>query len=37
MNIVLEQIEEYEGGKLTNKYGEAFIRGNNGELLKLLI
>eukprot|EP01016_Furgasonia_blochmanni_P036773 TRINITY_DN4240_c0_g1_i5.p3 TRINITY_DN4240_c0_g1~~TRINITY_DN4240_c0_g1_i5.p3 ORF type:complete len:101 (-),score=5.10 TRINITY_DN4240_c0_g1_i5:136-438(-) len=29
MNIVLEQIEEFEGGKLTNKYGEAFIRGNN--------
>jgi len=29
MNVVLEQIEEYENGQLTNKYPEAFIRGNN--------
>jgi len=29
MNIAMEQTEEYVGGKLTNRYGEAFIRGNN--------
>ena len=31
MNIALEQTEEYVGGQLKNKYGDAFIRGNNGE------
>jgi U6 snRNA-associated Sm-like protein LSm6 len=29
MNIALEQTEEYAGGQLKNKYGDAFIRGNN--------
>uniref|UniRef100_A0A5K3EGQ5 U6 snRNA-associated Sm-like protein LSm6 n=1 Tax=Mesocestoides corti TaxID=53468 RepID=A0A5K3EGQ5_MESCO len=29
MNVVLEQTEEYVEGQLKNKYGEAFIRGNN--------
>merc|ERR1712187_137383 len=29
MNIVLEQTEEYVNGDLKNKYGDAFIRGNN--------
>jgi U6 snRNA-associated Sm-like protein LSm6 len=29
MNIALEQTEEYYGGQLKNKYGDAFIRGNN--------
>lgn len=29
MNIALEQTEEYFGGQLKNKYGDAFIRGNN--------
>merc|ERR1712235_12941 len=29
MNIVLEQTEEYVNGQLKNKYGDAFIRGNN--------
>ena len=29
MNIALEQTEEYNGGQLKNKYGDAFIRGNN--------
>lgn len=29
MNIALEQTEEYVGGQLKNKYGDAFIRGNN--------
>ncbi|KAF6029546.1 LSM6 [Bugula neritina] len=29
MNIALEQSEEYVNGQLKNKYGDAFIRGNN--------
>ncbi|VDL62678.1 unnamed protein product [Hymenolepis diminuta] len=29
MNVVLEQTEEYVDGQLKNKYGDAFIRGNN--------
>ncbi len=33
MNIVLEQTEEIENGVVKTKYGEAFIRGNNGKLL----
>ena len=32
MNIALEQTEEYVGGQLKNKYGDAFIRGNNGNV-----
>ncbi|VDQ00864.1 unnamed protein product [Trichobilharzia regenti] len=31
MNVVLEQTEEYVEGQLKNKYGDAFIRGNNGK------
>ena len=31
MNIALEQTEEYINGQLRNKYGDAFIRGNNGK------
>jgi hypothetical protein len=30
MNIALEQTEEYVNGVLTNSYGDAFVRGNNG-------
>ena len=30
MNIAMEQTEEYVGGQLKNKYGDCFIRGNNG-------
>ena len=30
MNIALEQTEEHVNGSVTNKYGDAFIRGNNG-------
>ncbi|KAK2157957.1 hypothetical protein LSH36_180g01090 [Paralvinella palmiformis] len=30
MNIALEQTEEYVNGQLKNKYGDVFIRGNNG-------
>ena len=31
MNIALEQTEEHVNGKVTNRYGDAFIRGNNGK------
>lgn len=37
MNIALEQSEEYVNGQLKNKYGDAFIRGNNGELYLLFL
>ena len=30
MNIALEQSEEFVDGKLTERFGDAFIRGNNG-------
>ena len=30
MNIALEQTEEHVNGRVTNRYGDAFIRGNNG-------
>lgn len=32
MNIAMEQTEEYVNGQLKNKYGDAFIRGNNGTM-----
>jgi len=35
MNIAMEQTEEWKGGHLTSKLGDAFIRGNNGERRKL--
>ena len=30
INIALEQTEEHANGRITNRYGDAFIRGNNG-------
>lgn len=30
MNIAMEGTEEYVGGQLKAKYGDCFIRGNNG-------
>ena len=30
MNIALEQTEEHVNGRVINRYGDAFIRGNNG-------
>ncbi|KAK0450405.1 Sm-like ribonucleoprotein [Desarmillaria tabescens] len=33
MNIALEQTEEHANGRVTNRYGDAFIRGNNGACL----
>ena len=35
MNIAMEQTEEYQNGVLKPKYGDAFIRGNNGAPLPL--
>lgn len=35
MNIALEQTEEYVGDQLKARYGDAFIRGNNGLFLSL--
>ncbi len=32
MNIALEQTEEHVNGIVTNHYGDAFIRGNNGPM-----
>jgi len=31
MNIALEQTKEFVDGKLRRNYGDAFVRGNNGE------
>lgn len=35
MNIAMEQTEEYVNGQLKAKYGDAFIRGNNGTRRRL--
>lgn len=32
MNIAMEQTEEYVDGQLKNRYGDCFIRGNNGKI-----
>ena len=31
MNIAMEQTEEYVDGQLKARYGDCFIRGNNGK------
>ena len=31
MNIAMEQTEEYLDGQLKARYGDCFIRGNNGK------
>lgn len=36
MNIALEKTVEYVNGEVRNKYGDVFIRGNNGMLLCFL-
>lgn len=36
MNIALEQTEEFVNGKVTNKYGDAFVRGNNGASILII-
>lgn len=33
MNIALEESKELVEGKVTNKFGDAFIRGNTGKLI----
>jgi len=30
LNLAMEQTEEWTDGVLTNRYGDCFIRGNNG-------
>ena len=37
MNIAMEQTEEYVNGELKRKYGDAFIRGNNGKSFDFLL
>ena len=34
MNIAMEQTEEYVNGQLKAKYGDTFIRGNNGKITR---
>lgn len=36
MNIALEQTREIVNGRVRREYGDAFIRGNNGEFLCLV-
>lgn len=31
MNIAMEQCEEISNGQVINRYGDVFIRGNNGK------
>jgi U6 snRNA-associated Sm-like protein LSm6 len=33
MNIALEKTEEYVNGAKRRSYGDAFVRGNNGQYL----
>ncbi|CAE6423305.1 unnamed protein product [Rhizoctonia solani] len=35
MNIAMEQTEEHVNGRVTNRYGDTFIRGNNRQCLLL--
>ena len=37
MNIALENTEEYVDGRLKNRYGDTFIRGNNGKIVYYII
>lgn len=37
MNIAMEQTEEYVDGQLKNRYGDCFIRGNNGNTCILFL
>ena len=37
MNIALEKTEEYVNGQLRRKYGDAFVRGNNGKNQKRVL
>ncbi|KAL1595746.1 U4/U6-U5 snRNP complex subunit lsm6 [Paraconiothyrium brasiliense] len=33
MNIALERCKEWSDGKLVRSWGDAFVRGNNGEMM----
>jgi hypothetical protein len=33
MNIAMEQTEEYIDGQLKARYGDCFVRGNNGKFI----
>ena len=35
MNVILEDAEEFEGGRLSANYGKVVIRGNNVLYVKL--
>jgi U6 snRNA-associated Sm-like protein LSm6 len=37
MNIALEKTAEYVNGAKRRDYGDAFVRGNNGESQKMTI
>jgi len=37
MNIAMEQTEEYVEGQLKARYGDCFIRGNNGKYCKIFL
>lgn len=37
MNIALEKCQEFVDGKARRKYGDAFVRGNNGQFLFLTL
>ena len=37
MNVALEPTEEYVNGSVTNRYEDAFVRGNNGAFFPLCI
>ena len=37
MNVALEETEEWAGGRMTARYGDCFLRGNNGEESLLLV
>ena len=37
MNIALEKCAEYVEGKLRRKYGDAFVRGNNGTFISVSV
>jgi hypothetical protein len=36
MNVALEDAEEWANGRVTARYGDCFVRGNNGESVCLL-
>lgn len=36
MNVALEDAEEWANGRVTARYGDCFVRGNNGEYVCVL-